>query len=91
LRGTLADRSDVTHIIFDMSGVNDIDAVALSAMERMVDGYAERDIAVAFAGMKGPVRDVAERAGWPSKYGTMVGYLSLQQAVSELQTEEVHQ
>lgn len=86
LRDALVGRSDVTHIIFDMSGVNDIDGVALSAMERMVDGFAERDIAVAYSGMKGPVRDLAERAGWPSKYGKMVGYLSLQQAVSELRT-----
>lgn len=84
LRGALASRSDVTQIIFDMSGVNDMDAVALAAMERMVDGFAERDIAVAFSGMKGPVRDLAERAGWPLKYGKMLGYLSLQQAVSEL-------
>jgi len=86
LRGTLASRSDVTQIVFDMSGVNDMDAVALSAMERIVDGYAERDIAVAFSGMKGPVRDLADRAGWPVKYGRVVGYLSLQQAVSELRT-----
>jgi SulP family sulfate permease len=85
LRCTLAGRSDVTLIIFDMSGVNDMDAVALSVMERIVDGYAERDIAVAFSGMKGPVRDLAERAGWPFKYGKMVGFLSLQQAVSKLQ------
>ena len=85
LRSTLAGRSDVTLIIFDMSGVNDMDAVALSVMERIVDGYAERDIAVAFSGMKGPVRDLAERAGWPLKYGRMVGFLSLQQAVSTLQ------
>ena len=85
LRCTLAGRSDVTLIIFDMSGVNDMDAVALSVMERIVDGYAERDIAVAFSGMKGPVRDLAERAGWPLKYGKMVGFLSLQQAVSKLQ------
>ncbi|MHB8122122.1 MAG: SulP family inorganic anion transporter [Desulfuromonadaceae bacterium] len=86
LRSTLTGRSDVTHIIFDMSGVNDIDAVALSAMERMVDRYAERDIAVAFSGMKGPVRDLAGRAGWPLKYGRMVDFLSLQQAVTELRT-----
>ena len=55
-------------------------------MERMVDGYAERDIAVAFSGMKGPVRDLAERADWPLKYGRMIGFHSLQQAVSELRT-----
>ncbi|NTW98666.1 MAG: sulfate permease [Geobacteraceae bacterium] len=85
LRGTLASRSDVTLIIFDMSGVNDIDAVALATMERVIGGYAEHGITVAFAGMKGPVRDLAERAGWPQKYGRMIGFISLQQAVSELQ------
>jgi sulfate permease, SulP family len=94
LRSTLADRSDVTLIIFDLSGVNDMDAVALSAMEGIIDGYAERDIAVACSGMKGPVRDLAERAGWPVKYGRMIGFLSLQQAVAEVRTwlgQEVHQ
>jgi SulP family sulfate permease len=85
LRGTLAGRSDVTRIIFDLSGVNDMDAVALASLERIIDGYAERAIAVAFAGMKGPIRDLAERADWPEKYGRMIGFLSLQQAVSELQ------
>lgn len=84
LRGALACRTGVTQIIFDMSGVNDMDAVALSAMERMIDGYAERDIAVAFCGMKGPVRDLAGRAGWPTKYGKSIDYLSVQQAVSAL-------
>lgn len=54
LRGTLASCSDVTHIIFDMSGVNDMEAVALSAMERMGDGYSDRDIAVAFFRHEGP-------------------------------------
>jgi SulP family sulfate permease len=84
LRGALAGRSDVTHILFDLSGVNDIDAVALATMERVIGGYAEHGITVAFAGMKGPVRDLAERAGWPEKYGKLIGFLSLQQAVSEL-------
>ena len=83
LRSTLAGRSDVTHIIFDMSGVNDIDAVALATMERVIGGYAEHGITIAFAGMKGPVRDLAERAGWPEKYGKLIGFITLQQAVSE--------
>jgi len=84
LRGTLTGRSDVTRIVFDLSGVNDIDAVALATMERVIDGYAEHGITIAFAGMKGPVRDLAGRAGWPEKYGKLIGFLSLQQAISEL-------
>ncbi len=71
-----------------MSDVNDMDAVALSAMERIIDGYAERDIAVACSGMKCPVRDLAERAGWPVKYGKMIGFLSLQQAVAEVRSAQ---
>lgn len=84
LHGTLAERSDISSIIFDLSGVNDIDAVALAAMERVIDGYAEHGITVGFAGMKGPVRDLAARAGWPEKYGRMISFLSLQQAVAAL-------
>lgn len=84
LRGVLTWRSDVTLIVFDLSGVNDIDAVALATMERVIDGYAEHGITIAFAGMKGPVRDLAGRAGWPEKYGKLIGFLSLQQAISEL-------
>jgi len=84
LRGALAGRSDVTLIVFDLSGVNDIDAVALATMERVIEGYAEHGITIAFAGMKGPVRDLAGRAGWPEKYGKLIGFHSLQQAISEL-------
>lgn len=87
LRSTLAEQSDVTRILFDLSGVNDIDAVALATLERIIDGYRERGITIAFAGMKGPVRDLAERAGWPKKYGSLIGFVSLQQAVAALREE----
>lgn len=84
LRGTLVKRPDVNSIIFDLSGVNDMDAVALTTLEKIIASYAEQGISVAFAGMKGPVRDLAEKGGWPEKYGERINYLSLQQAVAEL-------
>ncbi|MRR55209.1 MAG: sulfate permease [Deltaproteobacteria bacterium] len=90
LRGALSGRPDVTLVVFDLSGVNDIDAVALATMERVIDGYAEQGITIAFAGMKGPVRDLAGRAGWPEKYGKLIDFLSLQQALSELRKFTTH-
>ena len=68
----------------DMSGVNDMDAVALSALERDMETLLERGISFACAGMKGPVRDLVERAGWPQRYGRIMSFLSVQEAVAEL-------
>lgn len=84
LRAALARRSDVRTIVFDLSGVNDMDAVALATLEELIEGQGERGIAFAFAGMKGPVRDLVQRAGWPEKYGSLIGFLSLQQALQGL-------
>lgn len=84
LRGALASRSGVTTIVFDLSGVNDMDAVALQALERLVEDYGQQGIAVAFAGMKGPVRDLADRAGWHDTFGRLTSFLTLGQAVTEL-------
>ena len=72
---------DVDRIIFDLSGVNDIDAVAIETLEKLMDLYQGRGIAFLFAGMKGPIRDLVFKAGWNRKYGDRIAYHSLQQAV----------
>ncbi|BBA70754.1 SulP family inorganic anion transporter [Geobacter sulfurreducens] len=90
LRATLAERADVRQIIFDLSGVNDMDAVALAALEVIIEGHGERGIVVAFAGMKGPVRDLTQRAGWPEKFGKQIDFLSLNQAVRQMSTESTN-
>ena len=56
----------------------------LTTLDRLIGTYAEHGITVAFAGMKGPVRDLAERAGWTEKYGRLISFLTLEQAVREL-------
>jgi anti-anti-sigma regulatory factor len=38
----------------DLSGVNDIDAVAIYNLENIMDNYRQRDTHFAFTGMKGP-------------------------------------
>ena len=75
-------------VLMDLSGVNDMDACALDALERLMEAYEEVHVRFAFAGMKGPVRDLVERAGWPAKFGRRVAYLSLPQALEGIRAEE---
>ena len=84
LREWLAERPDVAWVVCDMSGVNDIDATAISTLERLMADYRARGVRFAFAGTKGPVRDLIVRAGWTADDGPVAQYLSLQQAVEDI-------
>ena len=84
LRAALAERPQVKQILFDLSGVNDMDAVALAKLEELCENFENQGIGFACAGMKGPLRDLTGRAGWPAKYGQRISYLTLHQAVGEL-------
>jgi sulfate permease, SulP family len=72
LRKNLADKPAVKWVIMDLSGVNDIDAVAIDTLEEIVETYQERGIKFLFAGMKGPIRDLVDKAGWEEKYGNQM-------------------
>ena len=87
LESSVKSRSDLKWIVLDFEGVNDMDAMAVKGLEEVVDSYGEHGISFAFAGMKGPVRDLAERAGWREKYGKLVEYSSIRQALSDIQPE----
>ena len=78
--------SKLKWVLFDFSGVNDIDAVAVSTLENIIKAYSERGIRFAFCCMKGPVRDLVAKAGWEGKYGEDIGYRSLQQALNRIRT-----
>jgi SulP family sulfate permease len=77
----LASRPQVKWIALDMSGVNDIDAVSVDVLENLMEAYKHRGIEFAFAAMKGPVRDIVNRAGWEKKYGSHYAQVSLHQAL----------
>jgi SulP family sulfate permease len=81
LRKRIVDGPDVKWILIDLSGVNDIDAVAIDALEEIMKDYQEKGINFVFAGMKGPVRDLVDKAGWNTKYGQRIKYLSIKQAL----------
>jgi SulP family sulfate permease len=80
----LASRPQVKRIVLDMSGVNDIDAVSVDGLEELMQAYEHRNIQFAFAGMKGPVRDVVKRAGWEHRYGSRVNHVSVHHVLREI-------
>ncbi len=84
LRQRIVEKLEIKWIIMDLSGVNDIDAVAADTLSDMMENYHERGIQFLFAGMKGPVRDLVSKAGWQEKYGKNIEYLSLQHALKDI-------
>lgn len=84
LRERLVDRPRVKRVVFDLSGVNDVDAVAVHGLAEMIAEYREQDIRFDFAGMKGPVRDFFKKAGWQKKQGTKIEYKSLRHTLEEI-------
>jgi SulP family sulfate permease len=84
LRKCIVEKPETKWVIFDLSGVNDVDAVAVDALGEIVENYSEHGIRFLFAGMKGPVRDLVARAGWEEKYGEAFQYPSLEQALKSI-------
>lgn len=81
IRQSMAEKPSLKWIIVDMSGVNDMDAVAVGTLEEMIKTYGEHGTNFAFSAMKGPVRDVVARAGWDRKYGSRITYASISEAL----------
>ncbi len=84
LRACLVDRPIVKWVVLDLSGVNDIDASAVYAMEELIASHRERGITFVFAGMKGPVRDIVSRAGWDEATGHWLACHSVPDALARI-------
>jgi len=56
-------KGELRAVVLDASGVNQLDASALEALEDIDRDYAARGVRLLYARVKGPVRDVMERAG----------------------------
>jgi SulP family sulfate permease len=88
IRERLALQPDARWVLMDMSGVNDIDGVAVSTLGDLMEICAQRGVGFAFAGMKAQVRDVAFRAGWSEKVGARMDYPTLARALEALSVRE---
>jgi SulP family sulfate permease len=87
LEKALAARTDARWVIVDLSGVNDVDAVAVHTLGELVERYRVGGIRFAFASMKGPVRDVFARARWAEAHPEALGHLSLEHALRSVPGE----
>jgi sulfate permease, SulP family len=84
LRGVVFDRPDVRSIVLDFSGVNDMDAVAVEALETLIADFRAQGIELHIAAMKGPVRDITARAGWPARFDGQTGHFSVERALQSI-------
>ncbi|MFP4229338.1 MAG: SulP family inorganic anion transporter [Salinivenus sp.] len=56
-------------IVVDMYPINRIDSTGVDALEEVIESCRRKGIALYFAGVKGPVKDVMEAAGVPDEVG----------------------
>ncbi|NDI34728.1 SulP family inorganic anion transporter [Chengkuizengella sediminis] len=74
----MSKKTNITRIILDFSAVNDIDAVSIDELEKIMDNYQSAGIQFLIVGMKGPIKDLIQKAGWYEKYGQNIKHPSLQ-------------
>lgn len=84
IRAQLVQQASVRWVVFDMSGVNDIDGVAISMLTDLMDDSALTGVEFVFSGMKANVRDTVKRAGWQERLGDRLAYVNLAQALAAM-------
>lgn len=84
LRERIADRPELRWIVMDFSGVNDIDGVAIEALEDLMQTQAEHDIQFLFAGVKATVRDRLAKASWKEQWGDHIDYPTLARVLRDI-------
>ena len=82
IRDALHERPAVKWIILDFWAVNDMDAVAIETLQDLMIQYRATGRRFMFAGVKGPVRDLMQRAGWEDLVGRDMWHMSVQHALT---------
>lgn len=77
-------KEDDRYLLLDFSGVNDIDAVAIETLHKLICDYQRRDITVHICAMKGPVRDLIAKADWEPELMQRVHHFSLGHLLEDL-------
>jgi sulfate permease, SulP family len=84
LRAVVVEEPEVRTLVLDFSGVNDMDAVAVETLERLMEELGSQGVTLHIAAMKGPVRDLTARAGWGARFDGQVGHFSVEQALQRI-------
>ncbi|MGI5925481.1 MAG: SulP family inorganic anion transporter [Lentisphaeria bacterium] len=87
IRTKLVRQPSARWVVLDMSGVNDIDAVAVSMLSDLMRDTEATGVQFLFCGMKAAVRDITERAGWKELLGEQMYQVTLAQALATLELE----
>ena len=83
----LAEKPETKWVVFDFSSVNSIDAVAIHALEDLMEQCQSGKVKMVFAGIKNTVLDVLKRADWERKCGDRIHYMSIEDALSSIKEE----
>jgi SulP family sulfate permease len=78
------DGETIHTLLVDASGINDLDASAVTTLEDLDDRLARANVKLAFANLKGPVREVMERGHFLERLGDDRVFLDVPQAVAAL-------
>ncbi len=68
-------------VIIDGESLNNLDSSAVYALNEVLDYFREKNIEVAFTGLKGPVRDIMNKSGFMKKVGDDHFFMSIQEAI----------
>ena len=68
--------------MIDAEGVSDIDTTAVQELEDLIQDLEAADVAVSFARVRGPVRDMFDRAGILDQVGDDALFLEVDDAVA---------
>src|SRR5699024_6467800 len=77
--------SKITSVVFDFSGENSIDAVAIHSLEEMMTNCREGEVTFLFANIKGPVLDLLHKANWSQKYSGQYEFMSIDAALKAIE------
>jgi sulfate permease, SulP family len=78
----LLEHPDMRALVLDLGGAHDIDAEGVETLLQLLGDLERRNVAVAVVGLKGPVRDVLERARWTPERRAQVAWASIEQVLA---------
>ncbi|MBT2582704.1 sulfate permease [Planococcus sp. ISL-109] len=84
----VAEKPETKWVVFDFSSVNSIDAVAVHALEELMEQCHTGKVEIIFAGIKNTVLDVLKRADWDTKYPEKIYAMNIEQALASINREE---
>lgn len=84
----VAEKPETKWVVFDFSSVNSIDAVAVHALEELMEQCHSGKVEIVFAGIKNTVLDVLKRADWDDKYPEKIYAMNIEQALASIKREE---